>query len=104
MYLSVKRLIDVHSIVLALLYGPTATFPDESCRRVGVDSAAKEHGFLMIETNTYIADGLMHRENWNIEVCKNKEQTTLITKSLIPQKMEQYWFHFSLHKSSSREL
>lgn len=83
MYLSVERLIDVHSVVLALFYGPTATLPDEPCRRVGVDRAAKEHGLLMVETNAYIADGLMHREDRNVEVWKNKEQTKLITRSLI---------------------
>lgn len=45
-YLRVKWLVDVHSVVLALFDEHVPTFPDESCGRVGVDGAAQEHRLL----------------------------------------------------------
>lgn len=69
-YLSVKRLIDVHSIVLALLDEHVSTLPDESRGRVGVDGAAKEHCLLLVVAATHIADSLVHCQNWSVKVCK----------------------------------
>lgn len=80
MYLSIKWLVDVHSIVLALFNEHVPTFPDESSRRVRVDSAAQEHRLLLVVTATHIADGLVHCQHWSVEVCKgtnnkNKQKT-----------------------------
>lgn len=74
MYLSVKRFIDVHSVVLALFNEHVPTFPDESCGRVGVDGAAQEHRLLLVVTATHIADGLVHRQNWCVKVCKTQQK------------------------------
>lgn len=68
-YLSVKRLVDVHSIVFALFDGHIFTFPDEACRRVGVNGAAQKHRLLLVVTATHIADGLVHRQNWFVKIC-----------------------------------
>ena len=68
-YLSVKRLVDVHSVVLALLNERVAAFPDESRGRVGVDGAAQEHRLLLVVAAAHVADGLVHRQNWCVEVC-----------------------------------
>lgn len=73
-YLSVKRLVDVHSIVLALLDNHVPTFPDEACGRVGVDSATQKHSLLLIITATYITDGLVHGQYWCLKVCKETEE------------------------------
>lgn len=73
-YLSVKRLIDVHSVVLALLDEHAPTFPDESGGRVGVDGAAQKHRLLLIVTAAHIADGLVHRQNWCVKVCKTQQK------------------------------
>lgn len=67
-YLSVKRLVDVHSIVLTLFNEHVPALPDKSCRRVGVDGAAQEHRLLLVVTTTHIADGLVHRQDGCVEV------------------------------------
>lgn len=67
-YLSVQRLIDVHSVVLALFDEHVSTFPHESCRRVGVDRAAQEHRLLLVVTATHIADGLVNRQHRCVEI------------------------------------
>lgn len=69
-YLSVKRLIDVHSVVLALLDEHVSTLPDESRRRVGVDGAAKEHCLFLVVAATHVADSLVHCQNRRVKVCK----------------------------------
>lgn len=69
-YLSVKRLIDVHSVVLALLDEHVSTLPDESRGRVGVDGAAKEHCLFLVVAATHIADSLVHCQDWRVKVCK----------------------------------
>ena len=69
-YLSVKWFIDVYSIVLALFNEHVPTFPDKTCGRVGVDGAAQEHSLLLVVTAPHIADGLVHRENRYVKVCK----------------------------------
>lgn len=68
-YLSVKRLVDVHSVVLALFNERVPAFPDESRGRVGVNSAAQEHRLLLVVAAAHIADRLVHRQNWCVEVC-----------------------------------
>lgn len=73
-YLSVKRFVDVHSIVLALFDEHVPTFPDESCGRVGVDGAAEEHCLLLVVTATHIADGLVHGQNRCVKVCKTQQR------------------------------
>lgn len=72
-YLSVKRLIDVHSVVLALLDEHVSTLPDESCGRVGVDGAAKEHCLFLVVAATHIANSLVHCQKWRVKVCKMQE-------------------------------
>lgn len=72
-YLGVKRLIDVHPVVLALLDEHVSTLPDESRGRVGVDGAAKEHRLFLVVAATHIADRLVHRQNWRVKVCKMQE-------------------------------
>ncbi len=74
MYLSVKRFVDVHSVVLALFDERVPAFPDEPCGRVGVDGAAQEHRFLLVVTATHIADGLVHRQNWCVKVCETQQR------------------------------
>lgn len=69
-YLSVKRLIDVHSVVLALLDEHVSTLPDESCGRVRVDGAAKEHCLFLVVAATHVADSLVNCQNWRVKVCK----------------------------------
>lgn len=69
-YLSVKRLIDVHSVVLALLDEHVSPLPDESRGRVGVDSAAKEHCLFLVVAAAHITDRLVHCQNWRVEVCE----------------------------------
>lgn len=73
-YLSVKRLVDVHSIVLTLFNEHVPALPDESCRRVGVDGAAQEHRLLLVVTATHIADGLVHRQDGCVEVYKPQQR------------------------------
>lgn len=72
-YLGVKRLIDVHPVVLALLDEHVSTLPDESRGRVGVDGAAKEHCLFLVVAATHIADRLVHCQNWRVKVCKMQE-------------------------------
>lgn len=72
-YLSVKRLVDVHSVVLALLDEHVSTLPDESRGRVGVDGAAKEHCLFLVVAATYITDRLVHCQNWRVEVCEGSK-------------------------------
>lgn len=78
MYLSVKRLVDVHPVVLALLNELVPTLPDKSCRRVGVDGAAQEHCLLLVVTATHITDGLVHCQHGCVKVYgaqqKNKHK------------------------------
>lgn len=73
MYLSVKRLVDVHSVVLALLNEHVSTLPDESRGRVGVDGAAKEHCLFLVVAAAYITDRLVHCQNWRVEVCEGSK-------------------------------
>lgn len=73
-YLCVKRLVDVHSVVLALFDEHDPTFPDESCWRVRVDGAAQEHGLLLVITTAHIANSLVHCQNWCVKVCENTAQ------------------------------
>lgn len=72
-YLSVKRLVDVHSVVLALLDEHVSTLPDESRGRVGVDGAAKEHCLFLVVAAAYITDCLVHCQNWRVEVCEGSK-------------------------------
>lgn len=74
-HLGVKRLIDVHSVVLALLDESVPTFPDKSCWGVRVDGAAQEHRLLLVVAATHIADGLVHRQNWCVKVCKAQQRS-----------------------------
>lgn len=84
MYLSVKRLINVHSIVFALLDEHIPTFPDEACGRVGVDGAAQEYCLLLVVTAAHIADGLVYCQNWYIKICKiDGEENSKTMKTLI---------------------
>lgn len=73
MYLSVKRLVDVHSVVLALLDEHVSTLPDESCGRVGVDGAAKEHCLFLVVAATHITDSLVHCQDRRVKVCKTQQ-------------------------------
>lgn len=72
-YLSVKRLVDVHSVVLALLDEHVSTLPDESRGRVGVDGAAKEHCLFLVVAAAYITDRLVHCQNRRVEVCEGSK-------------------------------
>lgn len=72
-YLSVKRLVDVHSVVLALLDEYVSPLPDESRGRVGVDGAAKEHCLFLVVAAAYITDRLVHCQNWRVEVCEGSK-------------------------------
>lgn len=75
MYLSVKRLVDVHPVVLALFDEHVPTLPDESCGRVGVDGAAQEHRLLLVVTATHITDGLVHCQNRCVKVYKTQQRS-----------------------------
>lgn len=72
-YLSVQWLVDVHSVVLALLDEHVSTLPDESCRRVGVDGAAQEHRLLLVVAAAHVTDGLVNRQHWGVQVYKAQE-------------------------------
>lgn len=72
-HLSVKRLVDVHSVVLALLNEHVSTLPDESRRRVGVDGAAKEHCLFLVVAAAYITDRLVHCQNWRVKVYESSK-------------------------------
>lgn len=73
-YLSVKRLVDVYPVVLALFDEHVPTLPDESCGRVGVDGAAQEHRLLLVVAATHITDGLVHRQHRCVKVCKTRQR------------------------------
>lgn len=73
-YLGVKRLVDVHSVVLALFDKHAPTFPDKSCRRVRVDRAAQKHCLLLVITATHITDGLVYSQDWCVKICRRGEE------------------------------
>lgn len=73
-YLGVKRLVDVHSVVLALFDKHAPTFPDKSCRRVRVDRAAQKHCLLLVITATHITDGLVYSQDWCVKICRTGEE------------------------------
>lgn len=75
-YLSVQWLVDVHSVVLALLDEHVPTLPDESCRRVGVDGAAQEHRLLLVVAATHVTDGLVNRQHRCVKVYNTQERET----------------------------
>lgn len=77
-YLSVQWLIDVHSVVLALLDEHVSTLPDESCGRVGVDGAAQEHRLLLVVAATHVTDGLVNRQHWRVKVYKTQKKGTRV--------------------------
>lgn len=97
-YLSVKRLINVHSIVFALLDEHIPTFPDEACGRVGVDGAAQEYCLLLVVTAAHVADGLVYCQNWYIKICKiNGEENNKTMKTLIMLQGENCTIKLLLH-------
>lgn len=71
-YLSVKRLVDVHPVVLALLDEHVSTLPDESGGRVGVDGAAEEHCLFLVVAAAHVADRLVHRQDRSVKVWKTQ--------------------------------
>lgn len=77
-YLCVKRFVDVYTVVLALLNDIIPTFPDESCWRVGVDSAAQEHRLLLVVTATDITDSLVHCQDRCVKVWKTQKILMLL--------------------------
>lgn len=82
-HLCVQRLIDIHSIILAVGKSLWTTFPDESSRWIWVDCAPEENCLFLVETTTNITDGLVDSEDRFIQICKEGKEGRIPWKLLV---------------------